>query len=204
MDFQERRTIFAAWTTRCGGWLCLAMLVSLLSFRQLAYGGQILLGLLAALALIVSGFERWRGKFPAGTGVAVIVFMAAFIINAVLSLDPVRTVSSWPFRLWLFMSLPIGLAFIDTQPVRRWGLYALMAGTGLGFLTLLLDLWQNPSDWRPGGRVGIMEYGGVVALVQPVLLAHLLNRLGRPESTGGRGLTLGLLLAVNCCVIGLL
>jgi len=187
----------------------LAMMPLLVSFRKVAYGGQMLLGLLAVLALLFSGSERWRGKFPAGTGVAVAVFVAVFILNAFFSVDPARTVASWPFRFWLLMSLPIGLAFIDTQPVRNWGLYALMAGTGIGFLTLLLDLWQDPSNWRPSGYAGITEYGMVVSLAMPVLLAHLLNLLCRPKAKGiggrsGRGLVFGLLLAVNICVVGLL
>jgi len=202
--------MLAAWTTRLGGWVCLVMMVSLLCFRKLAYGGQILLGILAVLALLTSGFERWRGKFPAGTGLTVTFFLAAFIINAVLSPDPARTVSRWPFFFWLLMSLPIGLAFVDTQPVRRWGIYALMAGTGLGFLLLLLDLWQNPSNVRPcGSLMGPIPvpYGTVVSLAFTFLLAHLLNLLSRPKGLGGRsgrGLAAALLLAVNFCVIALL
>ncbi len=207
VDFQEKRTIFAAWTTRLGGWVSLAMLASLLSFRQLAFGGQMLLGLLAVLALLTTGFERWRSKIPPGTGLTVTVFLAVFIFNAVLSVNPLQSVSSWPFFFWLILSLPIGLAFVDTQPVRRWGIYALMAGTGIGFLSLLLDLWQNPDDWRPGGSLGNINYGAVVSLALPFLLAHLLNLLGRPGDLGGRNgrrLATALIIAVNSCVLGLL
>ena len=205
MGFKEKRLGLAIWTTRYGGWLCLAMIAGLGCFRTLSYGGQIIFGLFAALLLLASGFEPWRGKFPLGTGLAVAVFVAVFIPNAFFSVDPARTIAAWPFRFWLLMSLPIGLAFIDAEPVRRWGLYALMAGTGLGFFLVLLDLWQNPNNLRPSGNMGIMEYAGVVGLTFPFLLAHLINLMCRPSEAGsGRGLAWLLLVAVNISLVGIL